>query len=200
MRPTKDQYYLNIAKEVAQRATCLKAGLGAVIIRDDQVVSTGYNGAPRGTKSSLERNFCLRKHLGIPSGQRYEICRSVHAEQNAIINAARSGVSVLGGDIYIYGYSHDAKSPIDALPCFICKKMIINCGLIRCICSQKDGGMKVFTIEDWVKAWVEGDILDDTDQYGGGITADEIKKQGLKNSSAKAEVTLGKTLKAIETN
>ncbi len=175
-RPSKDQYYLNIAKVVAERCTCLKSQLGAVIIRDDQIISTGYNGAPRGTKSSIERNFCLRKQLGIPSGQRYEICRSVHAEQNAIINAARSGVSLLGGDVFIYGYSLDQKCPLDAFPCFICKKMLINCGLKRCVCSTKEGGVKVFLIEDWVKDWVERDILDDQNQYGSGITAEEIKK------------------------
>lgn len=195
-RPSKDQYYLEIAKEVAKRATCLKTALGAVIVRGDQIVSTGYNGAPRGTKSSLERDFCLRRHLGIPSGQRYEICRSVHAEQNAIINAARSGVSLLGGDIYIYGYSAETDKPITALPCFICKKMLINCGLERCICSTEDGGMKVFKVEDWIKAWIEGDILDDTDQYGSGITAEEIKKQGIKvESTTKGQVKLGKGLK-----
>lgn len=177
MRPSKDQYYLDIAKEVAKRCTCLKAQLGAVIIRDDQIVSTGYNGAPRGTKSSIEREFCLRRHLGIPSGQRYEICRSVHAEQNAIINAARAGVSLLGGDIYIYGYSIEQDKPMDALPCFICKKMLLNCGLRRCICSASDGGMHVFNMEDWAKDWVERDILDDQNQYGGGITAEEIRKQ-----------------------
>jgi len=198
-RLSKDQYYLNIAKEVAQRATCLKTSLGAVIIRNDQIIATGYNGAPRGTKSSQERNFCLRMHLGIPSGQRYEICRSVHAEQNAIINAARSGVSLLGGDIYIYGYSANEKQAIDALPCFICKKMLINCDLKRCICSTKDGGMKIFKIEDWVQAWVEGDILDDTDQYGAGINAEEIQKQGIKvKSTTEGQVKLGKSMESQE--
>jgi dCMP deaminase len=191
-RPSKDQYYLDIAKGVAKRCTCLKAQLGAVIIRDDQIVSTGYNGAPRGTKSSIERGFCLRKQLGIPSGQRYEICRSVHAEQNAIINAARSGVSLLGGDIYIYGYSIDQDKPLDALPCFICKKMLINCGLKRCVCSTKDGGMMVFEIEKWAKDWSENDILDDKNQYGSGITAEEIKRQ---HSSIKS-VKTGDALKS----
>lgn len=176
-RPSKDQYYLNIAKEVSERSTCLKAKLGAVVIRDDQIISTGYNGSPRGTKSSLERGFCLRQQLNIPSGQRYEICRSVHAEQNAIINAARAGVSLLGGDIYIYGFYQETQSPIDALPCFICKKMIINCGLKRCVCSTKDGGLMIFNIEDWIQDWVERDILDDQNQYGGGISVDEIKEE-----------------------
>ena len=120
-RPSKDQYYLDIAKSVCKRGTCTKVEIGAVIIREDQIVSTGYCGAPRGTKSSLDHGFCLRTQLDIPSGHRYEICRSVHAGQNAIINAARSGTSVLGGDIYIYGKIQGDKNEqiLDAFPCFI---------------------------------------------------------------------------------
>lgn len=168
-RPSKDRYYLDIAKSVCKRGTCTKVKIGSIITRDDQIVSTGYVGAPRGTKSSHEHGFCLRKKLNIPSGQRYEMCRSVHAEQNAIINAARSGTSLLGGDIYIYGELFDDKSSlIDAFPCFICKKMIINCGLKRCICSLKDGGIKIFDIEEWVNDWRENDIIDDKNQYGSG--------------------------------
>lgn len=141
--------------------------MGAVIIKDDQVISTGYCGAPRGTKSSHEHGFCLRRQMGIPSGHRYEICRSVHAEQNAIINAARSGSSLFGGDIYIYGQNYGKDNePLDAFPCFICKKMLINCGLKRVIVSLKDGSYKVFKVEDWSKEWTENDIIDDRFQYG----------------------------------
>ena len=169
-RPSKDEYYLDLARSVSRRGTCTKVEIGAVIIRNDQVVATGYCGAPRGTKSSHEHGFCLRKKLNIPSGQRYELCRSVHAEQNAIINAARSGSSVLGGDIYIYGKlqdeGDDTGTPIDAFPCFICKKMIINCGLKRVICSLKGGGMKIFDVEQWVKDWQENDLIEDEFQYG----------------------------------
>ena len=166
-RPSKDEYYLDLARSVCRRGTCLKVEIGAVIIRDDQVVATGYCGASRGTKSSQAHGFCLRKHLGIPSGQRYEMCRSVHAEQNAIINAARSGTSLLNGDMYIYGktFGLDGK-PIDAFPCFICKKMLINCGLKRIICSLKDGGSQTFTIEEWMDEWTRNDIIDDKFQYG----------------------------------
>ena len=165
-RPSKDEYYLDLARSVARRATCLKVEIGAVIIRDDQVVATGYCGAPRGTKSSLEHGFCLRQKLGIPSGHRYEMCRSVHAEQNAIINAARSGTSVLGGDIYIYGKRRDSDEQLNAFPCFICKKMIINCDIKRAICSLKEGGFKVFNVADWVNDWREKDIIADEFQYG----------------------------------
>ncbi|KKP38761.1 MAG: deoxycytidylate deaminase, dCMP deaminase [Candidatus Peregrinibacteria bacterium GW2011_GWF2_33_10] len=170
-RPSKDQYYLDLAKSVCSRGTCLKVEIGAVIIRDDQVVATGYVGAPRGTKSSIEHGFCLRKKLGIPSGHRYEMCRSVHAEQNAIINAARAGVSLLGGDMYIYGRIKDengkvTEQMIDAFPCFICKKMLLNCGLDRVICSLKNGKYKIFKISDFAKEWGEHDIIDDKFQYG----------------------------------
>jgi dCMP deaminase len=166
IRPSKDEYYLDLAKSVCTRGTCTKVEIGAVIIRDDQVVATGYCGAPRGTKSSQEHGFCLRKKLGIPSGHRYEMCRSVHAEQNAIINAARAGTSLLGGDIYIYGKKQGTDERLDAFPCFICKKMLINCGLKRVICSLKDGGFKVFKVEDWMKEWKKNDIIDDKYRYG----------------------------------
>ncbi len=165
-RISKNQYYLGIAKEVAQRSTCFRRSLGAIIIRDDQIISTGYAGAPRKTKDSLEHGFCLRDKLNIPHGHRYELCRSVHAEQNAIINAARAGVSLLGGDMYIYGRDVRKDEPIDAFPCFICKKMIINAGLNRVVCSTEDGKMKIFKVSEWAKDWQVGDILDDSHQYG----------------------------------
>lgn len=174
-RPSKDEYYLDLARSVCRRSTCTKVEMGAVIIHDDQVVATGYCGSPRGTKSSLEHGFCLRKQLGIPSGQRYEMCRSVHAEQNAIINAARSGTSLLGGDMYIYGriredHEENGKA-LDAFPCFICKKMLINCGLKRVICSLANGKFKVFEVDDWIKDWRKNDIIDDKFQYGAGLKA-----------------------------
>lgn len=165
-RISKDEYYLGIAEEVGRRSTCWRRSIGAIIIRDDQIISTGYVGAPRKTKSSLEHGFCLRDKLKIPHGQRYELCRSVHAEQNAIINAARAGVSLLGGNMYIYGSVFGKNKTIDAFPCFICKKMIINAGLDRVICSTADGKMKIFRISDWIKDWQESDILDDSHQYG----------------------------------
>ncbi|MCX6764223.1 MAG: dCMP deaminase family protein [Candidatus Nealsonbacteria bacterium] len=164
-RPCKEKYYLNIAREVAQRSTCLRVKIGAVIVRDDQIIATGYAGAPRKTLDCYERGFCLRNQLNIPHGQRYELCRSCHAEQNAIINSARAGVSLLGGDMYQYAQDKEGKV-IDGLPCFICKKMIINAGLNRMICSNKEGDYKIFNIKDWVKDWQENDIVDDKNQYG----------------------------------
>lgn len=165
-RISKDDYYLGIAKEVAGRSTCFRRSIGAIIVRDDQIISTGYVGAPRKTRDSFEHGFCLRDKLGIPHGERYELCRSVHAEQNAIINAARAGVSLLGGDMFIYGWVYESGTPINAFPCFICKKMIINAGLNRVVCSTADGRKKVFRVRRWAEDWTKGDILDDKHQYG----------------------------------
>ena len=148
MRPSKDQYYLNIAKEVAQRGTCLRSKAGAIIVRDDQIISTGYIGAPRKTKDCLERGYCLRDKMKIPHGERYEICRSVHAEQNCIINAARAGVSLLKGTMYLYIESAKTGERIDSFPCYICKKMIINSGIDRFVGSSKEGGIRIFYIKD----------------------------------------------------
>jgi len=164
-RPPKNEYYLNIAKSVAERSTCFRNKGGAIIVRGDQIVSAGYIGAPRKTKSCFDRGECLRNKLKIPHGRNYEICRSVHAEMNTIINAARAGVSLFDGDMYIYHRDRDGKE-MDSYPCFICKKMIINAGLDEVICSTKEGGMKIFKVEDWVKEWQEKDIINDKDQYG----------------------------------
>ena len=163
---SKDEYYMNIAREVSRKSTCFRRIIGAIIIRDDQIISTGYAGAPRKTKDSLEHGFCLRDKLKIPHGQRYELCRSVHAEQNAIINAARAGVSLLGGNMYLYGSIPGKDGPIDALPCFICKKMIINAGLDLMICSTKEGNIVTFEVSDWADDWQKNDIVDDKQQYG----------------------------------
>ncbi len=167
-RISKDEYYIEIAKTVAQRSTCYRMRGGAIIVRDDQIISTGYIGAPRGTKDCFERGFCLRTKLKIPHGHRYELCRSVHCEQNAIINAARAGVSLLNGNMYLYMESASTGEPVDAIPCFICKKMIINAGLNKVIANTKENKIKIFLINDWVKQWQEADIIDDAEQYGDG--------------------------------
>jgi len=173
MRPSKDQYYLDIAKQVAERSTCFRAKGGAIIVKGDQVISTGYIGAPRGTKDCFERGNCLRDELKIPHGERYELCRSVHSEANALINAARAGVSLFGGDLYLHTRDRNGEV-VNTIPCHFCKRMIINAGLKRVICSHKDG-FKIFNIEDWVKEWQEGDIIDDKHQYG----SDMNKKENL---------------------
>lgn len=166
-RPSKDQYYLDIAKQVSERSTCFRAKGGAIIVRGDQLISSGYIGAPRKTKDCFERGNCLRDELKVPHGQRYELCRSVHSEANAIINAARAGVSLFGGDLYLHTRDRNNKV-VDTTPCFFCKRMIINAGIERVICSSSDPkkGFNVFNVADWVKEWQEGDIIDDKHQYG----------------------------------
>jgi dCMP deaminase len=168
-RPFKNKYYLNIAKEVSSRSTCLNVRYGALILKDDQIISTGYVGAPRKVLSSLERGNCLRRDLKIPSGQRYEICRSVHAEQNAIINSARAGVSLLGSTMFFWGAKYDKEdlTLVNGLPCFICKKMIINAGIRRFISHDSSGRIIEHDVKAWQKAWSEADMLDDVDVYKG---------------------------------
>lgn len=122
-RPSWDEYFSEIARQVATRSTCLRRQVGAVIIRDKRILCTGYNGAPRGVVH-CDVAGCLREKLAIPSGQRQEICRGLHAEQNAIIQAALHGVSVEGGTIYV---THQ--------PCITCAKMIINSGIRRVVCA-----------------------------------------------------------------
>ena len=156
---------MNIAREVARRSTCLRRKFGAVVVKNDVIVSTGYVGAPRSTRDCFERGECLRDKLNIPHGQRYELCRSVHSEMNAIINAARSGASILGGTMYIWGADLE-DNIVNAFPCFMCKKMIINAGLKDIVCSLEGGGWKRFFIEDWVREWQKGDIIEDKYQYG----------------------------------
>ncbi len=122
MRPSWDEYFSEITKQVATRSTCLRRHVGAVIVKDKRILSTGYNGAPSGLPHCDETG-CLRERLGIPSGQRQEICRGLHAEQNAIIQAALHGVAISGSDIYV---THQ--------PCITCAKMIINAGIKRVFC------------------------------------------------------------------
>ena len=113
-----DEYFMQMAELTAKRSTCLRRQVGAVIVKDRHIIATGYNGAPRGLKHCEEKGGCLRQQLGVPSGQRHELCRALHAEQNAIIQAATLGQSIEDGTIYV---THQ--------PCVICAKMIINAGI-----------------------------------------------------------------------
>lgn len=152
-RPNKDEHYFNRAKTAAERSTCLRRKIGAVIIKDGVELSSGYVGSPRGTEHCIEIGKCLRMELGIESGQKYELCRSVHAEQNAIINAARIGVSIVGGDMYIsseriagaYGDSGEGHKRIYG-PCIICKKEIINAGIQNVYMREEGVGQRTYTI------------------------------------------------------
>jgi len=124
-RPTWDEYFMEMAELTAKRATCSRRQVGAVIVRDNRAVATGYNGAPRGLAHCEEIGGCMRQKLGIPSGQRHELCRALHAEQNAIISAASMGNAIEGGTIYI---THQ--------PCVICAKMIVNAGIKRIVVRE----------------------------------------------------------------
>lgn len=143
-RITKDQYYLNIAKEVAQRSTCLRRKYGAVIVNNDEIVATGYNGAPRGETNCLDIGMCKRETMCIPKGERYELCRSVHAEMNAIISAARK--DMIGGTIYITGLESD-DSYANPAPCIICRRLIVNAGINKCI-GMVNGKPEIIPLEN----------------------------------------------------
>ena len=117
-RPTWDEYFALITRQVATRSTCLRGKVGAIIVKDKRILTTGYNGAPMGVRNCLEIGTCLREELGIPAGERHEICRGLHAEQNAILQAAYHGVQIRDSVIYVTNQ-----------PCSLCAKMIINCGI-----------------------------------------------------------------------
>lgn len=129
-RPDKDTYYLDIAKAVSERSTCLRRRYGAVIVKDDQIVATGYNGSPRGAVNCCDAGTCKREDLKIPHGERYELCESIHAEQNAIISAGRDAI---GATLYLYGYDAIEGCEIDAEPCMMCHRVIVNAGIVKTI-------------------------------------------------------------------
>jgi dCMP deaminase len=148
-RRDKENYYLDIAETVLERSTCLRRKYGAIIVQNDEIVSTGYNGAPRGRKNCLDLGHCTRDELGIPSGERYELCRSVHAEANAIISAARR--DMLGGTLYLAGRNGKTNELLqDTTPCSMCRRLIINAGITKVVCRTGDGEFTVTPVRDWV--------------------------------------------------
>ncbi|MBN2441582.1 MAG: dCMP deaminase family protein [Spirochaetales bacterium] len=148
-RISKDLYYLHIAKDVSARATCLRRKFGAVIVKNDSIVSTGYNGAPRGCVDSLGAGWCFREEKNIPSGERYEMCRSVHAEQNAIIHAGRD--RTLGATLYLSGIDVKTGELSGIEPCLLCTKMIINAGLDRIVVHKSENKFLVMSLDDMIK-------------------------------------------------
>ncbi len=148
-RPTWDEYFMEMADVTAKRSTCLRRKVGAVIVKDKHIIATGYNGAPRGIAHCGEREGgCLREQLGVPSGERHELCRALHAEQNAIIQAAAMGHAVEGGTIYV---THQ--------PCAICSKMIINAGIKRIV--VKEGYPDEMAVEILAEAGLKAVMLHD---------------------------------------
>lgn len=132
MRISKREYYLNIAEAVALRSTCLRRQYGAVIVKNDEIISTGYNGSPRNEPNCCDIGICWRKENNIPHGERYEACLAVHAEQNAIISASRT--NMIGASLYLIGLENGIRIPSDEVkPCDICAKMIKNAGILEVI-------------------------------------------------------------------
>jgi dCMP deaminase len=149
-RVDKVNYYLDIADAVLERSTCLRRQYGAILVRNDEIVSTGYNGAPRGRQNCVDLGRCTREELQVPSGQRYELCRSVHAEANAIISAARS--AALGGTLYLCG--RDARTGEllgDTTSCSMCRRMIINSGIEKVVIRNTAAEYTEVAVADWVR-------------------------------------------------
>lgn len=147
-RTGKDDYYLGIADSVLSRSTCLRRKYGAIIVKADEILSTGYNGAPRGRKNCSDLGYCTREQLNIPSGERYELCRSVHAEQNAIISCSRR--DMIGSTLYLVGRDAKTDQIITAVPCTLCRRFILNAGIERLVCRTVDGGINEINTADYI--------------------------------------------------
>lgn len=157
-RRDKFNYYLDIAETVLERGTCLRRNYGAIIVRNDSIISTGYVGAPRGRANCCDLGYCRREQLHIPRGERYELCRSVHAEANAIIAAPRS--EMLGSTLYLVGKDKKTGELIsDATSCAMCKRMIINAGIERVVVRNSPDKYTITLVSDWIK---NDDSLDDS--------------------------------------
>ena len=150
VRRDKENYYLDIAQAVAGRGTCIRRNFGAIIVKNDQILSTGYTGAPRGRKNCSDLGFCLREKMNIPRGERYELCRSVHAEANAIISASRR--DMVGGTLYLVGRNAQTGELLtDATSCPMCRRMVINAGLARVVIRRTPEEFTVVDVEEWVR-------------------------------------------------
>lgn len=161
-RRDKINYYLDIAQTVASRGTCIRRNFGAIIVQNDTIISTGYVGAPRGRANCNDLGYCARQRLGVPSGQRYELCRSVHAEANAIINAPRD--QMLGATLYLVGIDFESGELVkNAKPCAMCQRLVINAGIGVVIVRDDNTSFRTFNVVD---EWVMGDdSLDMRDGY-----------------------------------
>lgn len=151
-RVDKINYYLDIAEAVANRSTCLRKKCGSAIVKNDEIIATGYNGAPRGRENCIDLGYCTKKKL-LPDIRHsgYDACRSVHAEQNAIISAARK--DMIGGDLYLVVYRTDSHEYEEGVSCcLLCRKLIINAGIKRVIVRINQNEYKVVDVEDWIKA------------------------------------------------
>ena len=149
-RRDKTNYYLDIAETVSKRSTCLRRIYGAVIVKNDEIISTGYVGAPRGRQNCSDLNCCLREKLAIPRGERYELCRSVHAEANAIISASRE--KMLGSTLYLVGFEMPAMEYIaNSCCCAMCKRLVINAGIDRVVIRDSRDEYRVIEVQSWIE-------------------------------------------------
>ncbi len=149
-RVDKNNYYLDIAQAACERATCLRKKWGAIIVKDDEVISTGYNGAPRGRANCTDLNRCIREELNVPRGERYELCRSVHAEQNAIISAARK--DMIGATLYIVGIDPKTNDYVaNSMSCSMCKRFIINSGIEKVVFRDTKTKYREVLVKDWIE-------------------------------------------------
>lgn len=139
-RPSKDEYYINIAKAVLERSTCIRRKYGAVLVKDDEIIATGYNGAPRGETNCCDIGYCEREKQNVPKGERYELCVSVHAEDNAITSASRSKAN--GSTLYIAGLEATNGEYANPCPCTMCRRKIVNAGVKRVVGIFNDGVIK----------------------------------------------------------
>ena len=148
-RRDKINYYLDIAEVTLERSTCLRRHYGAIIVKNDEVIATGYAGAPRGRKNCCELNSCVREKLSVPRGERYELCRSVHAEQNAIISAERS--KMLDSTMYLCGKNCDDSYVSGSNPCALCKRMIINAGIKDIYIRDNKNEYRHILVSDYIE-------------------------------------------------
>lgn len=148
-RISKENYYLDIAETVTSRATCLRRRYGAIIVKNDEIISTGYNGAPRGRRNCVDLGRCTREAMNIPRGERYELCRSVHAEANAIISAARRDMAE--GVLYLVGRDASTGELLhDTSSCSMCRRLIINAGLSKVIARTGKDTYSVIDVKEWI--------------------------------------------------
>ena len=148
-RRDKHNYYLDIAEMVLSRGTCLRRKYGAIIVKNDQIISTGYAGAPRGRKNCSDLGWCRREKLGVPRGERYELCRSVHAEANAIISASRE--NMIGSTLYLVGKECDTENYVEnGNCCSMCKRLVINAGIKTVVIRDDEKKFRIVNVDDWI--------------------------------------------------
>ncbi|MCS7094102.1 MAG: dCMP deaminase family protein [Candidatus Aenigmarchaeota archaeon] len=163
-RPNKDEYYLEIAKAVSKRSPCIRRRYGAIIVVNDAIVSTGYNGPARGVINCIEVG-CIKNILKLPHGKAYDYCPAVHAEENTVVNAARNGSKISNGILYIYGEDAETGEEVEATPCNRCKRILINAGVEKVVIKTKEG-FKILDVKSWIR--------EDTESYLGLL--EEVKK------------------------